>query len=79
MAAMDIPDTWMPTAENLYALPKPLRRYIRALQENVDSVETMRENFRLWQENAALRKKLAGKFNETGPFFADHFSFGPKS
>jgi len=79
MATIDIPDSWTPTAENLYALPKPLRRYIHDLQTNVDCVETMRENFRLWQENAALRKKLAGTFNETGPFFADHFTFSPKS
>jgi hypothetical protein len=78
MATIDIPDSWIPTAENLYALPEPLRRYIHDLQANVDSVETMRENFRLWQENAALRKTLAGKLNETGPFFADHFTFGPK-
>jgi hypothetical protein len=79
MAIIDIPDSWMPTAENLSALPKPLRCYIDALQANVDSVETMRENFRLWQENTALRKMLAGKVNERGPFFADHFTFGPKS
>jgi regulator of replication initiation timing len=79
MAIVDIPDSWMPTAENLYTLPKPLRRYIHDLQANVEPVETMRENFRLRQENATLRKKLAGTLAETGPFFADHFSFGPKS
>ena len=78
MATLDIPKSWTPTAENLWALPKPLRRYIHHLQSNVDHVETMRENFRLRQENAALRKKLAGKLSELRPFFADHFYFGPK-
>jgi hypothetical protein len=79
MATVDIPDSWTPTAENLWALPKPLRRYIHHLQSNVDHVETMRENFRLRQENAALRKKLAGTLSEIRPFFADHFFFGPKT
>ena len=78
MATLDIPKSWTPTAENLWALPKPLRRYIHHLQSNVDHVETMRENFRLRQENAALRKKLAGQLSELRPFFADHFYFGPK-
>ncbi|MGC2643109.1 MAG: hypothetical protein WA406_15530 [Pseudolabrys sp.] len=79
MATVDIPDSWTPTAENLWALPKPLRRYIHHLQSNVDHVETMRENFRLRQENAALRKKFAGTLSEIRPFFADHFFFGPKT
>ena len=72
MATVAIPESWTPTAENLYALPKPLRRYIHDLEASADPVETMRENFRLRQENAALRK-LAGTLSEIRPFFADHF------
>ena len=45
MATPDIPKSWTPTAENLWALPKPLRRYIHHLQSNVDHVETMRKTF----------------------------------
>jgi hypothetical protein len=73
MATLDIPDLWTPTAENLAALPEPLRRYIHDLQANADTVEAMRESFRLRQEIAALRKQLAGKLDEREPFFADHF------
>ncbi|MGB9388358.1 MAG: hypothetical protein WCB50_26555 [Pseudolabrys sp.] len=62
-----IDPSWTPTAESINALPTPLREYILDLQANVDAVETMRENFRLWQEIAALRKKLAGE--------PDDFSF----
>ena len=69
-----IDPSWTPTAENVDALPRPLRQYIHDLQTNTDLVETMRENFRLRQENAVLRKKLAGG---DGPF-SDHFFFAPK-
>jgi hypothetical protein len=79
MATGDISDAWRPTAENVKALPGPLRRYIHDLQTNVELVETMRENFRLWQENAALRRKLTGTLSEIRPFLADQFPFGPKS
>ena len=78
MATLDIPDLWTPTRENLDALPEPLRRYIHDLQANADPVGPMRESFRLRQEIAALRKQLAGKLDERGPFFADHF-FWPRS
>ena len=73
-----IDPSWTPTAENINALPRPLRQYIHDLQTNTDLVETMRENFRLRQENAALRKKLAGgESSEIGPSFSDHFTFKP--
>ena len=75
MATLDIPESWTPTAENLWALPKPLRRYIHHLQSNVDHVETMRENFRLRQENAALRKKLAGHAQRTSTILRRSFLF----
>ena len=68
MAIIDISDFWTPTAENLSALPEPLRRYINDLQANADLIEAMRENFRLHQEIAALRKQLAAKLA-----FEDYF------
>ena len=52
---------WTPTPENLNALPKALLRYIHDLESDADIVELMRENFRLRQEIAALKRKLAVK------------------
>ena len=52
---------WAPTPENLNALPNALRRYIYDLELNADIVELMRENFRLRQEIAALKRELAVK------------------
>jgi hypothetical protein len=56
MESLKIPDSWMPTEDNLNALPTPLRRYIHYIHANVDPAGTMRENFRLRQENAALKR-----------------------
>ncbi len=61
---LDIPNSWTPTAENISALPKPLRRYIHDLQTDVDPAATMRENFRLWREIVSLKKQLAVKASE---------------
>jgi hypothetical protein len=57
MTALNISDSWKPTPESINALPLPLRRYIRDLQTNVDPSEMLRENFRLRQENHALRNE----------------------
>ena len=56
MESLKIPDNRMPTEENLNALPAPLRRYVHYIHTNVDPAGTMRENLRLRQENAALRR-----------------------
>jgi hypothetical protein len=56
VATFDISDNWTPTTDNINALPRPLRRYIHDLQTNADPAGTLRENFRLRRENAALRK-----------------------
>ena len=53
--------SWAPTPENLNALPKALRRYIHDLESDADIVELMRENFRLRQEIAVLKRELAVK------------------
>lgn len=48
---MTIPDDWTPSAENINALPKPLREYIHQL-------ETFTGSAGLIQENAALRVRV---------------------
>jgi hypothetical protein len=54
---MDISDSWTPTVESIDNLPSGLRRYIHEFQTNNDLAGTIRENFRLHQEIAALQKQ----------------------
>jgi hypothetical protein len=54
-------EDWTPTRDNINALPKAVRRYIRDLESKFDTVETMRENFRLRRENAELKKEIASE------------------
>jgi hypothetical protein len=46
------------TAENINALPVPLRLYIHDLQTSCDPAGTIRENVLLKDENHAMRLKL---------------------
>jgi len=48
---------WTPTAENINALPDPLRRYIHELETACDPSGDVRELYRLKLENAALRRE----------------------
>ena len=68
--------SWTPTAENIDALPRPLRRYLHHLQSNVDPIGTMRENFRLRQEVKALKKKVAA-LEQQPSSVPDAFFFDP--
>ena len=58
-------ENWMPTRDNINALPKALRGYIHDLELNVDAVETMRDNFRLRREVATLKRELASQTSPT--------------
>lgn len=58
-ATVHIPKGWTPTAENINALPVPLRLYIHDLQTSCDPAGTIRENVLLKDENYAMRLKLA--------------------
>ena len=42
---IDVPDDWQPTAENINALPLPLRRYIMHLETHADPAFTLQQ---LW-------------------------------
>lgn len=41
---IDIPNDWKPTAENVNALPEPLRRYIMEIETLCDPAGIVREN-----------------------------------
>jgi len=68
-------ENWMPTRDNINALPKALRGYIHDLESNVDAVETMRDNFRLRREVATLKRELASKPAQQEVVFLDRFFF----
>lgn len=53
-ADMIQPD-WTPTAENINALPDPLRLYIHELETVCDPAGDVRELYRLKEENKMLR------------------------
>lgn len=53
-----IPADWKPTAENINALPDPLRRYIHNLETDADPAGTIRQNVLTRDENAMLRRKV---------------------
>jgi hypothetical protein len=53
-------DSWQPTAENINALPKPVRHYIYHLETLSDPAGLVREHALLKQQVAALLKKLEG-------------------
>jgi hypothetical protein len=64
---LSIKDDWTPTAENINALPEPLRVYIHDLQTVCDPAGDVRERFRLQTENRQLRwecERLAGSPHE---------------
>jgi hypothetical protein len=56
---IDIPDDWLPTSENINALPVPLRTFIHNLETVADPAGTVRENILLKDENRQLRTALA--------------------
>jgi predicted dehydrogenase len=53
-----IPEGWAPTADNLNALPMPLRHFIHALHTECDPAGTIRENVLNEEENYALHKMI---------------------
>ncbi|MDB5448583.1 MAG: hypothetical protein JWQ97_3900 [Phenylobacterium sp.] len=54
-----ISDDWIPTAENINALPMPLRVYIHKLATHCDPSMTLQENYELRQQVRALEAMVA--------------------
>tara|TARA_R100000951_G_scaffold113184_1_gene114711 strand:- start:460 stop:642 length:183 start_codon:yes stop_codon:yes gene_type:complete len=55
---MNVSDGWLPTPENVNALPEPVRAYVFGLETNADPSGMVRENVLLADENAQLRAKI---------------------
>jgi hypothetical protein len=55
---LDIPDDWLPTSENINALPRPLRDYIMRLHANTDPAGELRRAMVAEMERDALRKMI---------------------
>jgi hypothetical protein len=58
------PPDWTPTADNINALPEPLRRYIHDLEAVCDPAGDVQKLFQLKVENQMLRQeceRLAAK------------------
>jgi hypothetical protein len=57
-----IPVDWLPTAENINALPEPLRSYIHDLEARADPAGEVRDLVLIRDENRALRTALSSAF-----------------
>jgi hypothetical protein len=53
---INIPDNWLPTSENINALPRPVRKYIHDLHTNCDPAGMVRENVLLREQVQALSR-----------------------
>lgn len=58
-ATPTVSEDWKPTADNINALPEPVRRYIHDLKTNCDPAGMVRENVLLKDQNTALQAMLA--------------------
>jgi len=60
---------WLPTPENINALPEPVRKFIRDIETNIDPQGMVRENV-LIKDTC---KALAIKLEERGPMVDQAF------
>jgi hypothetical protein len=58
MPTIDIPDIWVPSPENIRALPLALRRFIEALQKEEDPEYLRAENYWLMETNIAYKGEI---------------------
>jgi hypothetical protein len=49
---------WLPTVDNINALPKPIKSYIHDLVSECDPANLVRENVMLREQVAALQIKI---------------------
>jgi len=58
---LEINEDWLPTPENINALPEPVRKYIRDIETNIDPQGMVRENVLIKDTCKALVLKLEEK------------------
>jgi hypothetical protein len=58
---MEIIDNWLPTIENINALPEQLRNYIHEIEATCDPAGLVRENTILRDTVNSLEKELIEK------------------
>jgi hypothetical protein len=63
---IDIPDDWLPTVDNINALPEPLRRYIHDLETMADPAGIVLENYELRKMVSAADATFAKLKGEAG-------------
>ena len=66
-----IDGAWLPTPENINALPEPVRKFIHDLETNVDPQSMVRENFLIKDTCRALVVKLEEKQSVTEKWLLD--------
>lgn len=57
----ELPDDWLPTAENINALPEPIRRFVHKLETRCDPAGDSRELTIARDTIRQLEAKLAGR------------------
>lgn len=58
MTTLTIDDDWLPTADNINALPDPLRRYIHDLETMADPAGLVQENYELKAQVRAVEAMM---------------------
>jgi hypothetical protein len=62
---INIHDNWLPTSENINALPRPLRKYIHDLHTHCDPAGLVRENA-LLRDRLEQLEELIKEIQESG-------------
>ena len=57
----EVNDDWLPTPENINALPEPVRKFIHDLETNADPAHIVRENILIKDTCKLLLSKLEEK------------------
>lgn len=58
---IDMPDNWLPTPENINALPEPLRRYVHDLETRCDPAGDIARLAVLRDQNRQLQGQLVAE------------------